>query len=246
VTDDIAAIVLAGGESRRMGSDKSLLDWHGSTMLSRVTGILRRVADPVVVVTAPDRATETGAGVEVAFDRASGRGPLEGIAAGLRAVGDRRQAAFVAAVDMPFLHPAFVEGLAALLGDADVALPEATGHRHPTAAVYRTAMLPVLERLLESGRREPAELFARVCVRVVEPAELTEPSSLENLNTLEDYRAALERPLPRVTVGGRRAAGAILSDVWDRPGAVLLNGAVMEAVPTLPLVDGDVIDQAAA
>jgi molybdopterin-guanine dinucleotide biosynthesis protein A len=246
VTDDIAAIVLAGGGSRRMGSDKSLLDWHGGTLLGRVAGILQRVADPVVVVTAPGRAPEPAAGIEVAFDRAPGHGPLEGIAAGLRAVGDRRPAAFVAAVDMPFLHPAFVEGLAALLGDADVALPEAGGHRHPTAAVYRTGVLPVLERLLAAGSREPAELFSRVSVRVVGPGEIDDPSSLENLNTPEDYRAALERPLPRVTAGGRPAAGAILRDVWDRPGAVLLNGAVTMAVPTLPLVDGDVIDQAGA
>lgn len=241
MTDDIAAIVLAGGGSRRMGSDKSVLDWHGSTLLHRVTGILRRVADPVVVVAASGGTPEPAPNVEVTFDGVPGRGPLEGIAAGLRAIGGRRPAAFVAAVDMPFLHPAFVEGLAALLGDADVALPEADGHRHPTAAVYRAAVLPLLEQLLEAGCREPADLFARVAVRIVGLEELAEPGSLENLNTPEDYRAALERPVPRVTVEGRPAAGSILADVWDRPGRVSLNGVVTDAAPTLPLVDGDAI-----
>jgi len=241
VTEDVAAIVLAGGGSRRMGSDKSVLPWHGSTLLRRVTGILQRVADPVVVVAAPGHAPDPAPDVELAFDSVPGRGPLEGIAAGLRAVGDRRPAAFVAAVDMPFLHPAFAERLAALLGDAEVALPEANGHRHPTAAVYRTGVLPVLEQLLEAGSLEPANLFARVSVRIVEPQELAEPGSLENLNTPEDYRAALERPLPRVTVEGRPAAGAILAAVWHRSGKISLNGVVSEAVPTLPLVDGDVI-----
>jgi molybdopterin-guanine dinucleotide biosynthesis protein A len=240
----VAAIVLAGGGSRRMGSDKSVLDWHGSTLLGRVTGILQRVADPVVVVTASGRAPEPAPGVEIASDGVPGRGPLEGIAAGLRAVGSRRPAAFVAAVDMPFLHPAFVAGLAALLGDADVALPEAGGHRHPTAAVYRAGVLPVLERLLEAGCREPADLFARVSVRIVELGELAEPRSLENLNTPDDYRAALEQPLPRVSVQGLPAAGAILADVWHRPGRFSLNGVVTEAAPTLPLVDGDSIEAA--
>jgi molybdenum cofactor guanylyltransferase len=241
VTEDVAAIVLAGGGSRRMGSDKSVLDWHGTTLLRRVTGILQRVADPVVVVAASHHAPEPAPGVEVAFDRVPGRGPLEGIAAGLRAVGGRRPAAFVAAVDMPFLHPAFVVGLTSLLGDADVALPEADGHRHPTAAVYRAGVLPVLEQVLEAGSREPADLFARVLVRIVESRELARPGSLENLNTPEDYRAALERPLPRVIVEGRPAAGAILADVWRRPGRFSLNGVVTEAAPTLPLVDGDAI-----
>ena len=51
---DSAAIVLAGGQSSRMGSPKAALDWHGSTLLRRVTGIMGRVvAGPVVVVSAP-------------------------------------------------------------------------------------------------------------------------------------------------------------------------------------------------
>jgi hypothetical protein len=95
--------------------------------------------------------------------------------------------------------------------------------------------------LLGAGSREPADLFARVPVRIVELEELVGPASLENLNTPEDYRAALAQPLPSVTVEGRPAAGAILADVWQRPGRVLLNGVVTDASPTLPLVDGDVI-----
>ena len=46
----LGAIVLAGGRSSRMGAPKALLDWHGGTLVRRVTGILQRIADPVVVV----------------------------------------------------------------------------------------------------------------------------------------------------------------------------------------------------
>ena len=81
----LAAVVLAGGESRRMGTPKPLLDWHGATLIERVTGILVRVAEPVVVVGGPGLPLpELAPGVEQAADRLPGQGPLEGIAAGLR------------------------------------------------------------------------------------------------------------------------------------------------------------------
>ena len=83
----LAAVVLAGGESRRMGTPKPLLDWHGATLIERVTGILVRVAEPVVVVGGPGRPLpELAPESSRCADRLPGQGPLEGIAAGLRHV----------------------------------------------------------------------------------------------------------------------------------------------------------------
>jgi molybdenum cofactor guanylyltransferase len=244
----LAAIVLAGGHSSRMGTDKALLDWHGSTMLRRITGILQRLAEPVVVVTALGQRLPSLPGVDQAADRAPERGPLEGIAAGIRALDDRCELVFVGAVDAPFLHPAFVSGLVSALGNHDAAVPDAGGHRHPTAAVYRTSLLPVLERVLDAGQRAPADLFSRIEVRLVEESELSHPESLVNVNTPDQYRAALDRPPPLVEVrrAGKpqapvRAAtlGAALAAV--RPGRVRLNGRPVAPEGDLPLVDGDVI-----
>ena len=109
----LGAIVLAGGRSSRMGAPKALLDWHGGTLVRRVTGILQRIADPVVVVHADGQELPPLVGVERVVDRAPDRGPLEGIAAGLRAVAGRCPAVFVSGTDLPFLHPDLVLALAA-------------------------------------------------------------------------------------------------------------------------------------
>src|ERR1700735_111684 len=107
---DAAAIVLAGGRSSRMGSPKAALDWHGSTLLRRVSGIVARSVDgPVIVVRAPGQdLPELDRVVEVVVDAREGRGPLQGLAAGLRAIGDRAALAYVSSTDVPLLHPSFV------------------------------------------------------------------------------------------------------------------------------------------
>src|SRR3984957_1365506 len=92
-----AAIILAGGRSSRMGSPKAGLDWHGSTLVRRVSGIAARSVDgPVVVVRAPgQQLPDLGPGVEVATDAREGRGPMQGIAAGLAVIADRAPVAYI-------------------------------------------------------------------------------------------------------------------------------------------------------
>src|SRR5918992_751422 len=92
-----AGIVLAGGRSTRMGTSKAALEWHGSTLLRRVTGIVARAVEgPVVVVRAPGQELPLlPDAVELAEDEREGRGPLQGLAAGLAAVAERAEAAYV-------------------------------------------------------------------------------------------------------------------------------------------------------
>jgi molybdenum cofactor guanylyltransferase len=132
-----AAIVLAGGRSSRMGSPKAALDWHGSTLLRRVTGLISRsVVGPVVVVSAPGQALpELDDRIELVSDAREGRGPLQGLAAGLAAIGDRAAVAYVSSTDVPLLHPAFVRCVVGAFSDeVDVVPPEIGGYRQPLAA----------------------------------------------------------------------------------------------------------------
>src|SRR3954468_8075055 len=142
---EVSGVVLAGGRSTRMGRPKANLEWHGSTLLHRVTGIVARAIDgPVVVVRAPDQELpELPPGVRVVEDAAEGRGPLQGLAAGLSAVAGDSELAYVSSTDVPLLHPAFVRAVAraASGADVDVALPVVHGFRHPLAAAYRTALV---------------------------------------------------------------------------------------------------------
>jgi molybdenum cofactor guanylyltransferase len=220
---DAAGIVLAGGRSSRMGTPKAALEWHGSTLLRRVAGIVGRAVDgPVVVVRAPGQDLPSlPEGVEVVEDAREGRGPLQGLAAGLRAVGDRAPAAYASSTDVPLLHPRFVQRvLAALEDDVDVVLPHVGGFPQPLSAVYRTALVDTIERLIAEDRMRPAFLFEGCRVRRLDAAALlADPAlaaldpdlaSVLNLNEPGDYDAARRRPAPEVTVqrfGALRRAG---------------------------------------
>jgi molybdopterin-guanine dinucleotide biosynthesis protein A len=220
-----AGIVLAGGRSTRMGSPKAALEWHGSTLVRRITGIVGRAVDgPVVVVRAPGQTLPAlPDGVEVVEDAREGRGPLQGLAAGLAAVRDRAPAAYASSTDVPLLHPRFVRRLLDALGDdADVVLPEIGGFPQPLAAVYRTDLVDTVERLIAEDRMRPAFLFEACRVRrlgatdlLADPALAALDPDLEsvlNLNEPGDYEAARGRPAPEITVrvfgALRRAVGA--------------------------------------
>src|SRR5512133_369595 len=196
-----------------MGTPKAALEWHGSTLLRRVVGIVGRAVDgPVVVVRAPGPALpELPEGVEVVEDAREGRGPLQGLAAGLAAVRGRAHAAFASSTDVPLLHTRFIRRvLAALDDDVDVVLPEVGGFRHPLAAVYRTELVDVVERLIAEDRMRPAFLFEACRVRRLgADALLADPAlaaldpaldSVLNLNEPADYEAARARPAPEVVV----------------------------------------------
>lgn len=190
-----AAIVLAGGRSRRMGVAKAGLPWGGGTLLDHVVGVVAGAVDgPVVVVRAPGQELPpvTAAEVRVVEDPREGLGPVQGIAAGLAAVAGEAERAYVSAVDVPLLRPAFVRAvLAALDADHDVALPYVGGHRQPLAAAYRTALAPLVERLAAEGLLRTGDLFARVRVRRLAEADLPDAGvSVRNVNTPEDFAAA--------------------------------------------------------
>ena len=193
-----AGIVLAGGGSRRMGRAKAMLPFGPELMLQRVVRLLREAVDPVVVVAAPGQELpDLPPQVLLARDRRPDRGPLEGIAAGLRALGDRVEAAYVTACDVPLLVPDFVRRMIELAAGYDVAVPNVGGHDEPLAAVYRTSVLPEVEKLLAADRLRPAFLFDQVRARRIPREKLLDVDaaldSIANLNTPAAYRAALAR-----------------------------------------------------
>jgi molybdenum cofactor guanylyltransferase len=247
----LGAMVLAGGRSTRMGSPKALLDWHGGTLLRRVSGILQRVADPVVIVHAGGQELPPLPGVERAVDRAPDRGPMEGIAAGLQAVASRRPAVFVAGTDLPFLHPDLVEALATSRGRHEAAVPVADGHVHHLCAVYSSDLLPVVEQQLAGDRLRVGLLLEAIDVLRLDATALPHPESLRNLNTDDSYRQALAEPQPLITFPTGSVRAATLGEATrlapqlavELSGReLLLNGAAVEADPATPLVEGDVLE----
>jgi molybdopterin-guanine dinucleotide biosynthesis protein A len=186
-----------------MGSPKAWLDFGGEPLLARTVHAVATVAAPVVVVAAPGQEVPPlPPGVAIVRDAVSGRGPLQGIAAGLEAIAPHAPAAFVSATDAPFLHPALIRRLADLRGpDYDVAVPRTGGHVHALSAVYGLAALAAIEESLAAGRLRLSSLLTRTRTLFADEALLlagaelaaADPSlrSLRNLNTPEEYAAAL-------------------------------------------------------
>ena len=208
-----AGIVLIGGRSTRMGCSKPALEWHGSTLVRRVAGIVARgVGGPVVLVRSRGQSLPLLPGdFEVIDDLEEGRGPLGGLSAGLQALAGRGEVAYVSSSDVPFLHPAFVRRVVGELNAGlDACVPFVRGFRQPLAAAYRVSLAPLVQSLLASDRLRVSSLVEACRWKELdEAALLADPDlarfdpgleSVTNLNDPHEYQAATVRPLPEVHV----------------------------------------------
>ena len=179
-----------------MGRPKAWLPFAGELMLPRVVRLLGDAVRPIVVVAAPDQdVPPLPKEMTIVRDEEKGRGPLQGLAAGLAALAGHAEAAYLSSCDVPFLRPAFVRRLIDLLGEHSICVPKVGENHHPLAAVYRLEVASAVARLLAEDRLRPFFLFEAVRTRVVEAGELSDVDptfqTLRNLNTPEEYEAAL-------------------------------------------------------
>ena len=205
-------IILCGGKSSRMGWSKATLPFGPELMLQRVARLLSEVVSPLVVVAAPQQELPPlPREIQVVRDRREGRGPLEGLCAGLEALQDRADAAYATSCDVPLLVPQFVRIMVDRLGDHQIAVPVDGEFHHPLAAVYRTNVVPEIQSLLAADRLRPLFLFERVrtCRVNVEELRAADPDlqTLANLNQPADYLAAIQRAGFEVSDEVRRALG---------------------------------------
>ena len=203
----VGAVILCGGESRRMGRPKAWLPFGEERMLARVVRLVGTAARPVVVVAAPGQELPIlPADVAVVRDQVAGRGPLQGLSAGLGALPDSVELAYATSTDVPFLEPRWIGRLVELSAGYDLVIPFVGGYYHPLAALYRRrAVLPAIEGLLRDDRLRTSFLVGAVTTRVVTESEMraVDPDlqTLRNLNFPEDYEKALRDTGLRDNVG---------------------------------------------
>jgi molybdopterin-guanine dinucleotide biosynthesis protein A len=175
--------VLAGGESRRFGSDKAAALVGGKTLVERAAETLETVFAEVVIVSSRPPATGRWSHVP---DLRRGLGPLAGIEAALRWAKDGGyDGAFVLACDMPLVDERTVRAVSGALGDAWAAAPTSGPGRavQPLCAAYRVECLTEVVRALDEGRLAARELLASLG-----GATVALPDRLFlNVNTPEDH-----------------------------------------------------------
>jgi molybdopterin-guanine dinucleotide biosynthesis protein A len=179
-----SAIILAGGDSRRMGRDKALLELDGKPLITRIAGRLAELFDEIVIG-ANRPADYAFLGRPIIPDREPGLGPLMGIASCLDRI--TNDLAFVTACDIPSIDLRFVASMLEQAEGCDWVLPQSGPDAYePLFAVYRkTAITPMLE-ILAGGGRSILELLDRVRVQRI---PLPDSARIHNINTVEDFRA---------------------------------------------------------
>lgn len=186
----ITGVVLAGGESRRMGCDKSLLPMGGARFIDYSYRCLDALFEEVILVTNTPSLYQHLPCRKVP-DLYVGQGALAGIHSGVHHA--RFDRAFVVACDMPFLSPEVIRHICSRAQEAEVVIPRTETGIEPLHALYRKSCLPAIEAVLDAGGRKIARFFPAVKVSEVTQAELedidVEGRSFRNINTPQEYFA---------------------------------------------------------
>ncbi len=200
-----SAIILAGGASTRMGTDKAFLELDGAPLIGRVLERVRALADDVVI-SANDPARFAALDVRVVPDALPNAGPLAGICAGLETVA--HASAIVVACDMPLLNVALLDYMRSFARAYDVILPQTEKPArdasdknaaprakdlalHPLHAIYTKRCIAPMRDALARGERRMISFHDAVRVRVISPQEVAQFDphgyALWNVNTPEKW-----------------------------------------------------------
>ena len=189
MSESLAGVVLAGGESRRMGRDKATLPVPGgtTTMVEHVAGIIGQRCEPVFVMAAQGQPLPALEAARIMRDESRSQGPLPATGRGLHAAAEAgARLAFVCAVDMPLVTADLIDQLVRLAVEtnAEVVSPW-DGRSHFLAAVYRTDLADRIDRLVAAGERRMSALIdASDAQQIV----LSDSRPLTNVNTTADLQ----------------------------------------------------------
>lgn len=189
------AIILAGGDSKRLGRPKALLDLCGKNLIEIMVERLYGVFDQVTLVTDRPELYE-GLPVLITGDliKDKVKSPLRGIHAGLSVSPLPYQ--FVVACDMPFLNTELISYMDRFAADYDAVVPRVDSYFQPLHAFYSRSCINIISRQIEGGLYKVTDFYDNLEIRFIDSAEIKrfdpEEISFTNINTWLDYEQALK------------------------------------------------------
>jgi molybdenum cofactor guanylyltransferase len=182
-------LVLAGGQSRRMGRPKPWIEVGSSILVRYVVERLAPAFSELMVSFAEPEQMEQLVPYRVVFDRKPNAGPLAGLEAGLIAA--HNPVVFAVACDMPYVERSTAELAVAAARSCDAAIPRHDGLFEPVCGAYRKTALPAIVNALDARNYVAHDVVQNLDVTWLEGLE---PAQFESLNTpadLERFHAAL-------------------------------------------------------
>ena len=189
----MTGVILAGGESTRMGKNKAFIEINGKRIIDRTVSLFREIFDDVLLVTnTPLDYIELK--VRIVTDLVPGKGSLGGIYTGLFFSSSPK--AFFVGCDMPFLDRRVIQYFLSLAQTADIVVQRTKDYWQPLHAIYPRTLLKPIERLLQQGELKIIKAYQGMRVREVTGEELKpfDPDlhTLSNINTPEELKKLLE------------------------------------------------------
>lgn len=186
---DISAFIIAGGKSERFGQDKTLYEYRGKPLISRVYDAIEPVFENISVV-ANDSEKLAFLGLNVYPDIIPGLGPIGGIHTALKLSSTDR--IFVFAADMPYLNSDFIRYMTEIPDFYDVIVPAPDGYFEPLHAIYSAKLISLIEYQINEGSSKISNLFNSDDVRVITDDEIIfyddSYKLFANINRLEDVK----------------------------------------------------------
>lgn len=200
LTSGVTGVILAGGQSSRMGSNKALLPYRGGRFIEAIHRQMAGLFGEVLLVTnTPEQYQFLSC--RMVPDIYPGMGALAGLHAGL--YHSSCQHVFAVACDMPYLNDDLIKAMLARRHNADLIIPAGEKGPEPLHAIYSKRCLTAMEAALLSGRRRIVSFFPQVRVEYVDQAVIStmDPAfrSFRNINTPEDYYELRRGELPHAS-----------------------------------------------
>ncbi len=183
-----SAAVLAGGESRRMGCNKALMDYHGRPLIMHVLETVEQVIPKLAIVAKIPQEYQS-LGREVLQDAHKLQTPLVGILTAL--LGSQTDYVFITSCDMPFLTAEVVRIICEQSMGSDITVPRWDEHYEPLCAVYNRSCIPNIRKTLETGEHKVIAFWDQVRVKQLDEKfwkdRSISPKTFINVNRPEDW-----------------------------------------------------------
>jgi len=197
--ENCTAVVLTGGESKRMGSDKAMVELAGKPMAAHIVEMIDPLFSDILISVREYRTDVTLPQIKDDYAGSScpaskGRGPMLGIKSALEAA--QSDWIFVIACDMPFVSTALIQELASHRAENDAVLTYVSDRPQPLFGFYAKSALPLMQARIAEGQRSMMRLIDKLDVCLLSEAQVKKINpQLRSLMSLDSIEAVKKMEL---------------------------------------------------